>query len=268
MLASDPEQEIFIAVVMTALLMTLLVVIIVVAVVRYQNRSRMHLQEVRSMKDNFNRELLQAQVEIHDKTLLVVSQEIHDNVGQVLSLVKLNLNTVSAEHVSDDPGTWQKIEAAKELVGKAIKDLRNLSKSLNADFISSQLFSESFQLELNMISATGAIQTTLVIKGEERRQSPQSTLIIYRLFQESLHNIIKHAQARNIRCTLDYGNQVLVLLLTDDGKGFDPTTAVSAPTGMGLASMDYRTRLLGGKFDIISAPGKGTSVIFRIPYSV
>ena len=124
------NQEIIVAIVTSTSVMVFLVGVIVAAIVRYQSRSRSHNLEVSNLKIKYQEEMIKAQFEKEEQTLTRISQEIHDNIGQILSLVKLNLNTLDLETTTDT--IREKVGITKELVSKAIQDLRELSKSLNA----------------------------------------------------------------------------------------------------------------------------------------
>jgi two-component system, NarL family, sensor kinase len=121
------DIQVVIAVTFFLLLITSFVVVFVFI---NRNQHQKYLQEKEDAKNAFLQEILKAQLEMKEKTLHTISQEIHDNIGQILSLVKLNLNTILLD---DDNPAAPKITTTKELVGKAIQDLRNLSKSLNTE---------------------------------------------------------------------------------------------------------------------------------------
>ncbi len=146
-----------------------------------------------------SREILKAQLEMKENTLHTISQEIHDNIGQVLSLVKLNLNTVVLEDCSPAIG---KITASKELVGKAIQDLRNLSKSLNTEHISSGQFFPRLPDRAGYHSENRLPRNQPAGAWHRKALDPQKQLIIFRIAQEVIHNIIKHARARSLSVVL------------------------------------------------------------------
>jgi signal transduction histidine kinase len=233
----------------------------------YQRRQHAYIQEKEELRNVYQKELLKAQLEMKEQTLYTVSQEIHDNIGQILSLVKLNLNTVVLEDNRSQAA--QKISTTKELVSKAIQDLRNLSKTLNSEHVSHQKLSHSLQFELDLIGRTGIYTTKLQVEGTEKSLDPQKQLILFRIVQESLNNIIKHAQAQHISIILHYLNNRLMLTIQDDGKGFEKVNLQERnghEKGTGLRNMYNRAQLIGASFDITSTPGKGTSVQLSLPH--
>src|SRR6185436_14570695 len=118
----------------------------------YRKSYSKHLQEEKLLESYYQQELLQAQLEIQEQTLRTISQEIHDNIGQVLSLAKLNLNTMEIDKKEE---LQEKIVDSKKLVSKAIQDLRDLSKSMNTDNIEAIGLVRAIQYELEMIRKTG-----------------------------------------------------------------------------------------------------------------
>ena len=233
----------------------------------YHKRYRRHLLEKEQLRISYERELLKAQLEIREQTFKNISQEIHDNIGQVLSLAKLNLSTMDP---SQPAGLEEKIIDSKKLVSQAIRDLRNLSHGLNTDYIADLGLLRAIEHELESIRKTGGYQTELNIEGTVYSIDKQSELIIFRIIQESLNNIVKHAVSQKIIIHLRYRPEELVLSIRDDGKGFD-LTPLSEPSnfnasfGLGIKNMHNRARLIGAGFLISSTLEEGTCVMITVP---
>src|SRR5882757_2036077 len=147
----------------------LLGVFILLLATLYSKRQKKNIIEKRLMKTQFDQELLRTQLEIQEQTLKTISQEIHDNIGQVLSLAKLNLNTMD---VTQQDKLQEKISDSKKLVSKAIQDLRDLSKSMNTDNIEALGLVRAIEYELEMIRKTG-FATELNVEGNIIRMEPQ-----------------------------------------------------------------------------------------------
>jgi two-component system, NarL family, sensor kinase len=257
-------DEIYI-VIAISLLMLLVTSFVIVFIFIHRNQYTKHLKEKEEIKNAYLQEILKAQLEMKEQTLHTIAQEIHDNIGQVLSLAKLNLNTIL---LADDNPSASKITNTKELVGKAIQDLRNLSKSLNTDHISQKKLSESLRFELEMIQKTGVFNTDLQVEGSEAPIDPQKQLIIYRIVQENLQNIIKHAKAQNIFIGLKYLPDKLIMSIKDDGSGFDlKALKHTSPQdkGTGIANIYHRARLMGADIRIDSQLGQGTLTQLSLP---
>lgn len=217
------------------------------------------------IKNDFEQALLRTQLEIQEQTLKTISEEIHDNIGQALSLVKLKLNTLKY----DQPDLLvDKINDSRDLVSKAIRDLRDLSRSLNTDSIASMGLVRAIEQELEIFRKSG-FQTTLYTEGEIRKMEPQQELILFRIVQESLNNIIKHAEAKTIRITALYSATELDLQVEDDGKGAAPDELDmdgNSYKSLGLRNMNNRARMIGGTFALHSVPGNGTIIKLTIPF--
>ncbi len=196
--------------------------------------------------------LLQTQIEIQEQTLKTISQEIHDNIGQVLSLAKLNLNTF--ENVESSTNQT-KITDTKQLISKAINDLRDLSRSLHGDKIAELGLQESITNELKILQNTGQFKTDLKITGSAYKLEPQKEMVLFRIVQEALNNSVKHSKAKNITIQLQYSIDVFKLCISDDGVGFDSNKLTATQTGIGLKSMQNRAALIGGVFSIQSING-------------
>jgi two-component system, NarL family, sensor kinase len=228
----------------------------------FNNRKNKLIKEKKMMEEKFKQELLQTQLEIQEQTLKTISQEIHDNVGQVLSLAKLNLNTLNFSEGADKQ---LKIENSISLVGKAINDLRDLSRSMNGDKIADLGLQEAIENELKIIQNTGQFTTNVTVAGTPYKLKPQNEMVIFRIVQESLNNILKHSKAQNILADIDYEPDIYKLFIRDDGEGFDSSSLKAGKTGIGLKNMESRAALIGAKFSIESAANKGTTVVIHLP---
>lgn len=172
----------------------------------------------------------------------------------MLSLVSLNLNTIS----SSDKG---KLQFTKELITKAIDDLRGLSKSLNPDRVQNIGITESIKTELDQLRRTGIFQTSLIIGKDLKEISPEKTIILYRMVQEVLNNIIKHSRATKIIISIN-GNDITDLItITDNGSGFNTE---DNKTGLGLQNLRQRAAMINAELKIASEVNQGTNVSFTL----
>lgn len=227
------------------------------------NKKHKHFREEQL---RFQQTLLQSQLEIQEQTLKNISQEIHDNVGQVLTLAKLNLTTL----MMNDAQAPDQVKASQQLIAKAINDLRSLSHSLNTEYVQNMGLVRSVEYELEMLQKTGAIKTSFTIEGSVQRLEAQKELIIFRIIQEAIHNIMKHAEASSIYVSVSFSANDMQVSVADDGKGFD-LSPLNDPGnqqfGLGLRNMHNRATLIGAKFSLTSEPNKGTTLHFSLPYN-
>ncbi len=255
-------KEVLISVIASMVLFLVLATIILLFVFNYLRRRRRQEQQMLELRQQLQEQSLKSQLEIQEQTFDAISGEIHDNVGQVLSLAKVQVNIIleTNEHQPD------LLEAIKENIGKAMCDLRDLSSSLNSERLRSCSLPEAILQERDRINRTGLICVAVDVDGVYHDIQPQRKLIVFRIVQESLQNCLKHAQAKNIGIRCDYGLGNLVIQIQDDGVGFDPDAVVASGAGQGLINIRTRVRLTGGNHFIQSAPREGTKIILTIPY--
>jgi signal transduction histidine kinase len=220
--------------------------------------------ESENMKRNYDQALLQSQLEIQEQTLKTISQEIHDNVGQVLTLAKLNLSTTT---IVDDE-TSGKIKDTQRLIAKAIQDLRDLSRSLNTDYVEEMGLVRSIEYELEMLGKTDTIQPSFQMEGPVVRLEKQKELILFRIVQEAIQNTVKHSEAQHIKAQIQFNPNSLDVRISDDGKGFkygDQIAESNPSLGLGLRNMHNRAHLIGAQCQITSESNLGTLVHIRFP---
>lgn len=263
-------QEIAIVVVGTAFFLLVAVGIIVLFLV-YQKKQLQNLIQKQELQNQFQKELLTTRLEVHEHTLNLVSQEIHDNIGQILSLVKLNLSRVASEKQNIESPL---LISTKELVTKAIVDLRLISKTLNSNYIAGTNLGESIKHDLTVIQHSGVYETKLTIAGDEPDFDPQKKMVIYRMAQELLNNAIKHSRAKVIQVFLDFSDHHFQLRVEDNGVGLPANgldqnkldSGLPGSSGTGLGNMFLRARLIGGEFSITSRENEGTKAILNLSY--
>jgi two-component system, NarL family, sensor kinase len=260
------DKEIYVLVVAGIILALLLVGFIVTILFLYQRRQHRQEQMMTEMKDEYEQELLKSQLEIQETTFKNIGQEIHDNIGQTLSLVKLTLSTLP---VTKDSPVYETIRDSKEMLNKAILDLADLSKSLHTDRIAQIGIAEAIQFELNMLNRTGLFKADMKVKGDIRNLDDQKEIFLFRITQEILNNIVKHSKASSILITLFFREEKFLLEVADNGVGFDTVkmqNSGSPTSGVGLRSMKNRAKLIGANINISSVPDNGTTIVVDLPY--
>lgn len=260
--AKDPYNEILIAISTGIIIFLVITIMIIFILLFYQKKRFQHRQLVSDMKKQFSEELFKSQLEIQEQTFNDISQEIHDNVGQILSLAKVQINIMNeSEYMSRDM-----LNEVKDNVGKAMSDLRDIAKSLSSDRIKMMGIHTAVRGEIDRINKSGALQATIVVRGDEKKMNEQKKLILFRVIQESLQNIIKHAHASEVLLTFDYQEELLMTTIRDNGQGFEIKEAQARNTGLGLVNIQTRTMLAGGASSIESIPGQGTAITINMPY--
>ncbi len=232
--------------------LVLLCIIVIFLFVIFQKRKNNLLQEQRDAKKQFEKEIAQTQVEIKEQTLRNISWELHDNIGQLLTLAKLQLQNPTDENIAE----------AKNTITKGLQEVRALSKLINPDIVKNMKLCEAIQLEIDRFNRLNFIQSTLKIKGKSIKLDSKIEIVIFRILQEFFSNTIKHSKATHLDVNLNYQNDRLEIEAKDNGIGYD-TSAVSNK-GIGLQNIQNRAKLIKATINMTSQLNKDT--VLKIIY--
>jgi signal transduction histidine kinase len=203
-------------------------------------------------KERLKSELLRVENEVKEQTLTNVSRELHDNFGQIASLIKINLSMVSKLESSSDQ---QKITESTELIKQLIGDIKSLSASLNGERISKLGWLKTIAEDIKRINSIGTMQI-------EYNSDFASTLtrdkevILYRIIQELFNNSLKYAQAEKAELNIYTKNNTTTISYTDNGIGFDVNKVV---LGSGLINIKERCKMINAELKMTSILGKETN---------
>lgn len=259
---STYSNEILFAIIATSIVFTLLVSLVGVLIFFHRQKVKRLDMEREIMQAQYKQTLLQSQVEMQEQTFDNISREIHDNVGQLLSLAKLQLSIIERSQNVDRP----LLSEVKDNIGNALADLRDIAKSLSGERMKMLGFIQTIEEETERINRSKVLQASLSVSGQVYKFSLQKQLIMVRIVQEALQNIIKHSQAKNADVAFLYLKDRLELTVSDNGKGFNSTEKISGKSGLGLQNIMNRTEVIGGVAAISSTPNKGTEIKLSIPY--
>lgn len=249
------KVDIIIAVIAISLFILLLVISVLLLFRIYLKRKNQLLLEKERMNIEFEQTLLKSKLEIQEHTFNEISREIHDNIGQVLSLVRINLNTINA------PGDAEKINLMDEWMEKAITDLRNLSHSLDADHIRHHGWISPVTKLLTGLQRSGKFSVHMEYDDDLPPLGNDKPIILFRMIQEVINNIIRHAGADTIHLEARKENDKLVINIRDNGKGFD---AGRNPGGVGLQNLKNRSKMINADLAIKSEKDSGTTINITI----
>jgi two-component system NarL family sensor kinase len=260
---NSPSGKIIVLIFIIATIMILLLLgFILVILFLYRKRQMNFTLQLESIKANAEKELLKTQLEIQEQTFQYISRDIHDNIGQFISLAKLQLNTLDFNQLNV---AQNKIAHSADLLTQALDDLRDLSRSLNSDLIRNNGLVAAIELQIAYLRKLDVAEVTFGVTGDNRFMDEQTEIFILRIIQEAINNIVRHSEARKINVLLSYEQSHLSLSVEDDGKGFDPSVTLN-PNSTGILNMTKRARLIGATLDIHSSPGVGTTVNLSVPY--
>jgi signal transduction histidine kinase len=231
-------------------LFLILSVAIVFFVIAYKKSQRAHITEKQLLQQAFQTELLSSQLEISEQTMKQIAQEIHDNIGQRMTLA-IQLNQQGGASTELQP-----------ILQEVLNDLRNLSHSLHTTKIADMGLDLALERECELMAK--ATQLTCNYQPPKSRilLTEQNEIILFRCAQEILNNVIKHARAKKIAVRLETSGQFLNLQVKDDGNGFD---YLNIEKGLGLTSLKNRVEMINGTLDIQSTRNTGTMVSISVP---
>lgn len=259
------NQEIYFITIIGVILGLLLVGFIVTILFLYQRRQQRQEQELEKVRAIYEKEALRSQLEIQENTFKSIAQELHDNIGQMLSVTKLTLSILPIE--KDHPAS-EPLHHSQEVLNKAIIDLSNLTKGLHTDRIAQVGLAESIKFELYALKNAGILQVHFQQEGSEIEFNEEKSIFLFRIFQETINNILKHAKASEVSVNLDYQSDLFCLEIEDNGVGFNVAEKQQSNTsykGVGLKSIFNRAQLIGAQISIDSSPGSGTKTSIRLP---
>ncbi|WP_254411732.1 sensor histidine kinase [Dyadobacter diqingensis] len=263
---SDASAQIVSLIVLGTILFLFLGSFIFVFVFIFKQKQRSNIQEKATLQAQFSQEILKSQIEVQNSTLQQISQELHDNIGQLLSVAKINLNILEDTDQQEDNREY--IKQTNEIIGQSIQDLRSLTKSLDGDFVQQFGLQESITHELQRIRKTRKFETEVIQQGEAYALGFEKEIILFRIFQEFLNNSLKHSEAKNIKVKFTYAPEHFKLCIADDGKGFDYEKVITNKmfdSGAGLRNISRRCELIGGNCKLESVPEKGTQLDIQLP---
>jgi signal transduction histidine kinase len=231
----------------------------------YQKKRYRHQKEVLELREAFNQTLLQSKLEIQEQTLDHISKELHANFSHLVSLININLAEIISQSSSD---MKESILETKSLAKQLLSELKALSASLNTDHILHIGFLKALDNELGRLLKTKKYQISLTKSQEEFRLRPEHEIILFRLCQEVLNNIVKYAKANSIIISVTYSPAHMVLDIADNGIGFNINLAEqqrAEKESTGLLNIKKRAKLINADVLINSEEGKGTAVKITIP---
>lgn len=252
------QEDILITIVVASVFFILIGSFLLLVVFVFFRRQRKNKEEKEEMKNRFEQTLLKTQLEIQEQAFAYISQEIHDNIGQILSLARLNLNTFG------DTVPLEKFNQTDDLLGKAIKDLRDLSHNLQNNRIHHIGIIESIRQLLISLEKTGRFKTTFYTSDNFHILDVNTDIILYRMMQEIINNIIKHASASMINVEINNESEITTIRISDNGIGFDTELLNEERSGIGLRNIVNRAKMINGTVDLKSVPGSGTTITLFI----
>lgn len=246
------NDNIELAIIFITLIILLLIAGIAIIVI-VANRQRVRREVA------FEKELRTVEQEVQEQMLTNVSQELHDNIGQMLTVMHLQLKKGQVLHPEVSP----LLQPVSNTLNDTIEQVKTLARGLNSDMIRSNGLERSIAQEAARIATLERFTVNYQYNDSAVQLAADAQLLIFRIFQEMLNNIMKHAEATHVDIRLE--GSPFLLVVKDNGKGFDPESKMNTGNGMGLANMIKRAKLAGMDCEILSSVGKGCIFILKQP---
>lgn len=195
-----------------------------------------------------------------------IAVELHDDFGQSLILLKLRLCNLYKQIQDDQGGYNEEFEIMLQSVQQLIDMTRVLFRGLTPSMVDDLGLTHSIKYLANEFANLSPKKTLIEIPNIDKLFSSKTSIAIYRIIQEILTNIEKHADADNVSIVVEKNPQFALFRIEDDGKGFDDKQNVADNMGLGLIYMEERVRMFGGSFEVHSQLNQGTKVYFTIPF--
>lgn len=238
-------------VIISTILVSLITLALIALFVVFQKRKNKLLVEREEAKKRFEREIAETQIEIREETLRNISWELHDNIGQLLTLAKIQLQNATKDTIKEVTDT----------ISKSLKEVRSLSKLINPEAIKNIKLKEAIQLEVDRFNRLNFIKSSLEVIGNEKKIDKKASIIIFRILQEFFSNTIKHSKASTLKVMLKYTDDSLLITASDNGIGF--SSSENHKTGIGLQNIKNRAKLIGAEAKFTSRKENGTTLFIK-----
>ena len=242
------------------LVVVLLATMVIVFFVAFQKRKNKLLLDTLKQQKQFEETVAKTGEEIQEQTLKYIGEELHDNIGQLLSLASMQMGMLGvkiAEEIKEPYLETQKI------IKESLQEVRALSKSLNTDVFQNRGFEKSIKAEIERLNRMKLIAADLIIAGDVIPfENKKDGIILFRILQEFISNTVKHSKAAELNISLNYSQKQLIIKAKDDGCGF---IMDEVNDSSGLLNMKNRAELTESSYNLISKPNEGTELTIIYP---
>jgi signal transduction histidine kinase len=207
------------------------------------------------------RELSARLVDAQETERRAISRELHDEVGQSLGALLVDIGRLSTALSDDHPEVKEQLDNLKSVAERTFQSVRNMALLLRPSMLDDLGLAAALEWQGREVSRRSEIEVSVESESVPEDLPDEHKIYIYRLVQEALNNAVRHSGARNAKVVAERLAKSIVVRVTDDGRGFDPGRS----RGMGILGMEERVKRLGGTLLVDSQPGKGTSVTAEFP---
>lgn len=210
------------------------------------------------------RELNRYIEEVRENERLKLSLNLHDDLGQKLTALKMELAWLAKNPDVKSDKLDKKLKSMSEIIDESINTVRKISADLRPGMLNDLGLVPTLQWNLNEFQKSSGIKCRLAVSGPECDLGPKISLVLYRIYQESMTNIARHSGAERVQVTIEFNNHDIFMKIRDNGKGINIESLYKRGS-FGILGMKERASAIGGEMKIEGTPGRGTVVTVRIP---
>lgn len=257
------ETEYILITIIFNFIFLLFIIAIISYVWQYKRKKREHVYAIRNQQAIHHKELLAMELEMQQKTMQEIGREIHDNIGQKLTLASLYIQNLIYESKMEE--STESIQNINSIINDSLADLRQLSKTLTDDSIATKSLVALLQNECQKVNKLKKCWFTYDGEIQRHEANYHTKSMFLRIGQEFIQNSLKHSHCKSIKLHLRQEANFIIMELSDDGQGFDVSKV--STLGSGLINMKKRTENIGGEFILESSPA-GTNLTIKLPLTL
>jgi len=231
---------------------------------KIQHAKRIAEDELKGSREQL-RQLFFYTQNIREEERARIAREIHDELGQQLTGLKMDVFWLGKQLQSPPAAIQDKMKGMIDLIDSTVRSVRRISSELRPGILDDLGLVAALDWQSNEFQKRTEIECRFQSETNEQHFEKNISTGIFRIFQETLTNVARHAEATKISSTLEQDNQTIILTINDNGKGFDEKQ-LSAKRTLGIVGMGERAAMMGGELKINSAPGKGTTTVLKVPF--
>lgn len=257
LISTDAQR--YLLIYMIAVLVIVTTLVIVFFIVFQKRKNKLLLDKIKQQKQ-FEDTVAKTSDEIQEQTLKYIGQELHDNIGQLLSLASMQMGMLG---VKIAPEIKEPYVETQKIIKESLEEVRALSKSLNTEVIKNRGLEASLKSEIERLNRMKLITAEFVVSGDVMVfEYKKDGIILFRILQEFISNTVKHSKASELRISLDYNKNELVIEASDNGDGF---ILADVKKSSGLMNMKNRAELVEASYNLTSQPDHGTQLHIVYP---
>lgn len=259
----ETYNEVVLILIISTALILLLGTIVVTGLLIQQKRKLRHQHQLLEMNNRYEKSLLESKLKIQEETFLAISQNLHDNIGSNISTAMLLLYK---DEQTNDQEMEDNRKEALNMLDRIVDDLKNIARSLNAGYLEDIGLSEAIRHRIEQLERSKKFTIELFSNDMPQKLDRHKQVMLFYIFQESINNITKHAQAKKIRVGLHFESNKLIMRIKDNGAGMANMEHEKInQKGSGLINMKSHAAMIGAVLEIHSESGKGTEIIVTAP---